>query len=45
MDDLISKFQGDGLSFKAKLYGTVDVKEARGNIMSSICRNELAVLL
>lgn len=28
--DVISKFKGDGLSFKAKFYGTAAVKEARG---------------
>jgi len=28
--DLISKFRGEGLSFKAKLYGSVDVETARG---------------
>ena len=31
--DLVSKFQGDGLTFKAKLYGTVDVKGARGKCL------------
>lgn len=30
---MISKFQGDGLTFKAKFYGTAVVKEARGTVV------------
>ncbi|XP_067944668.1 disabled homolog 1-like [Watersipora subatra] len=39
--DIVGKFQGDGISFKAKLYGTVDVNAARGD---SMCQQALLSL-